>query len=131
MKIGINVLAVNFTRQCCFLILLAFLGGCAHQASVEERSNEWIARPLAELKQAMKSPDSYASKIGWKEKTYPLADGYYAFVEPVGPDCTIHWRINQRDIIVDHRTEGSGCKLTATEEKNLWNLSPKSSRWNF
>lgn len=119
-----------------YLALLALLiAGCAHQVTVEDLTNEWISRPLSELKESMKQPDSYASKIGWHEKTYPLADGYYAFVEPVGPDCTIHWRINQRDIIVSYRAEGSGCKMSdadvANQGSNIWNLSPKKSSWDF
>ncbi len=97
------------------LLLLVFLAGCAHQISVEDLSNEWIARPLSELKQAMKSPDSYASKIGWEEKTYPLANGYFAYVEPISPDCSIHWSVNQRDIIVDYRAIGSGCQRARPE----------------
>ena len=115
----------------CLLLLLLFPTGCAHQLSVEELGNEWIARPLAELKQHMKSPDTYAAKIGWQEKTYPLANGYYAYVEPLSPDCSIHWSVNQRDIIVDYRATGSGCQRTSREgsEDNMQKVTPPSARW--
>jgi len=112
------------------LFLTVVLTGCAHQTSIEEISNEWISRPLDELKQQMKNPNSYASKIGWQEKTYPLANGYYAFVEPVSENCFIHWRINQRDIIVDAQSEGKGCKLNSDNNSSgFWKTSPKQSMW--
>ena len=119
------------TNKWCLLLLLLFLAGCTHQISVEALSNEWIARPLSELKQAMKSPASYASKIGWQEKIYPLANGYYAYVEPLSPDCSIHWSVNQRDIIVDYRAIGSGCQRTISEdsENSVQKMTKPTSVW--
>ena len=111
------------------LLLLLFPTGCAHQLSVEELSNEWISRPLAELKQHMKSPDSYAAKTGWQEKTYPLANGYYAYVEPLSPDCSIHWSVNQRDIIVDYRAIGNGCQRAAENSENTMQTVTKPSAY--
>ena len=58
-----------------FSVIHSFLVRCASPIYVNEHAKNWIARPLSELKQAMKSPDSYASKSGWKETTYPLAMG--------------------------------------------------------
>ena len=113
---------------------ILLLTGCAtSQIAVEDIGNDWVSRPLAELKQSMKNPDSYASKIRWQEKTYPLASGYYAFIEPIGPDCAIHWRINQRDIIVGYQSEGNGCKQSDSQSNNssIWNLSPKKSAWDY
>jgi len=120
-----------YTKKWYCLLLLVFLSACASQVRVEELSSEWIARPLQELKQAMKSPDSYASKIGWQEKTYPLANGYYAFVEPISPDCSIHWSVNQRDIIVDYRAKGSGCVRTSSpsSENNIQNMTKPTDNW--
>ncbi len=77
--------------------------------SSEHLSSEWIARPLSELKEAMKSPDSYASKIGWQETNYPLANGNYVFVEPLSDDCAAHWEINKGGIIIGYQAKGSGC----------------------
>ena len=115
----------------CILLLLLFPTGCAHKLSVESLSNEWIARPLADLKQHMQSPDSYAAKTGWQEKTYPLANGYYAYVEPLSPDCSIHWSVNQRDIIVDYRAIGSGCQRAADEasEDNMQKITKPATNW--
>jgi hypothetical protein len=91
------------------LLCIILLGGCASQMSYEDLGSQWIARPLAELKQKMEDPGSYASKIEWKETTYPLRDGDYVFVEPIGADCSIHWKINQKDIIIGYQPKGKGC----------------------
>jgi hypothetical protein len=78
--------------------------------SLEDRSRNWLGRPLSELKQEMKSPDSYASKIGWKETTYPLANGDFAYVEPVSADCSVHFEISQGGTVIGYRAIGNGCK---------------------
>ena len=54
---------------------------------------------MTELKQEMKSPDSYASKIGWKETTYPLPNRNFVYIEPVSADCSVHWEVNEGGII--------------------------------
>jgi len=92
------------------LLYIVLLYGCAPQLSVEDLSREWIARPLSELKQEMKSPDSYASKIGWKETTYPLPNRNFVFIQPVGADCSVHWEVNEGDIIIAYQAKGKGCK---------------------
>jgi hypothetical protein len=98
-----------------FLVLVVLLCGCGARLYVEEHGNQWISRPLSELQQEMSSPESYASKIQWQEKTYPLANGYYMFVEPLSPDCFMHWDINPRDKIVGYRAVGSGCEQKRSE----------------
>jgi len=98
------------------LLYIILLYGCASQMSVEDRSRDWIARPLSELKQEMKSPDSYASKIGWKETTYPLANGNFVYVEPVSVDCSVHWEISQSGIIIGYQAKGNGCKQVGVSD---------------
>ncbi len=92
------------------LLYIVLLYGCASQKSFEDFGRNWITRPLSERKQEMKSPDSYASKIGWKETTYPLANGNSVYVEPVGADCSIHWEVNQGGIIIGYQAKGNGCR---------------------
>ncbi len=92
------------------LFHIILLCGCASQMSVEDRGRHWITRPLSELKEEMKNPDSYASKIGWKETTYPLANGNFVYVEPVSVDCSVHWEISRNSIIIGYKAQGNGCK---------------------
>ena len=92
------------------LLCLIPLFGCASQQSLEDLSGKWIARPLSELKEEMKNPESYASKIGWKETTYPLANGNSVYVEPIRANCFVHWEISESGIIIGYQAKGSGCK---------------------
>ncbi len=95
--------------------------------SVEDRSRDWITRPLSELKQEMKRPDSYASKIGWKETTYPLANGNFVYVEPVSVDCSVHWKISQSGIIIGYQAKGTGCKQEGVSDDYKMSSKRQSS----
>ncbi len=90
------------------LFFLFLLCGCASQTTREDRMTSWITRPLSELKQEMNRPDSYATKVGWKESTYQLANGNVVYIEPVSIDCSVHWEINQGGIIIGYQVKG--CK---------------------
>ncbi len=103
----------------CLMFLIVFLNGCATQIAVDERGGEWIARPLSELKQDMNRPDTYASKIGWKETTYSLANGNYVYVEPIRNDCFLNWEINSGGIIVGYQSKGSGCAQDSPYDDRL------------
>ena len=73
------------------------------------------------------SDDTYASKTNWEETTYPLAKGYFIFVEPFNEDCLIHWKINPRGIILSYFPEGNGCgsaRGTAHETSQIEDVSP-------
>lgn len=100
-----------FFGKCGLILCLFVVYGCASQVKISALVHEWVARPLSELKQSMKEPDSYASKIKWKEATYPLANGNYVFVEPVGKDCNVHWEVHPNGMIVGYRAVGSGCEF--------------------
>jgi hypothetical protein len=112
--------------SCCrwiFVFSLLVMAGCASQAVfIEEHGNEYVARNVDELRDYMNSPQSYASKAKWKEITYPMADGYYGFVEPIGKGCDMHWRVNQRNKIVGYEAKGEGCDRTKTSDLELINL---------
>jgi hypothetical protein len=108
--------------------------GCSHHLYIEEHAQEWLARPVSELRDDMKRPDSYASKIKWEETTYPLSNGYYVFVEPLAKDCNMHWDVNNRDRIIGYRTAGTGCEFksseTSTDNPNtLQTVTKPSNRW--
>ncbi len=102
-------------------LFIMLLYGCASQMSLEDLSRNWLARPLSELKEEMKRPDSYSSKIGWKETTYPLANGGFVYVEPVRADCSVHWEISQSGIIVGYQGKGDGCKGGGGPDYNIIN----------
>jgi hypothetical protein len=114
---------ISSFRNWIFILALVILSGCASQSVfIEEHGNQFVARHIDELKQDMSLPSSYAFKVKWKETTYPMADGYYGFVEPIGKDCAIHWRVNQRNKIVGYEPQGSGCDLSKSSDMELINL---------
>jgi len=115
-------------NQWCLLWVLVVLYGCAGQIQVEDHGKAWISRPLSELQEAMNRPDSYASKIGWKETTYPLANGDSVFIEPLADDCFIHWEVTPGGVILGYRPVGSGCERKSGFGKtgvNAITTSPK------
>jgi hypothetical protein len=103
------------------LLYIILLCGCASQIPRENLSRNWTARPLSELKQEMKSPDSYASKIGWKETTYPLANGNFVYIEPVSADCSIHWEINKSGLIIGYQAKEKYCKQREESNNSIIN----------
>jgi len=111
-----------------WLLLTVMVCGCATPMYVDNYSDQWISRPLAELKQAMNRPDSYASRTGWQETTYSLNNGYYVFVEPLSKECSIHWDVNPRDLIVGYRAVGSEC-AQKRPGNNLQTITPRNSMW--
>ncbi len=121
---------IMIIKKWIFLLFFVFSWSCSSHLYVEDRANDWISRPLSELKESMSRPDSYASKIGWQETTYPLASGYYVFVQPIGKECSILWKINPRDIIVDYSSSGSNCEQKDTgHADNFQKISPPASAW--
>ena len=91
-------------------MFMLFLQGCLSQiAPVSKAAPTWIGSPIKDMQNVMSRPGSYASRIGWKQKTYKLDNGNWVFVEPVYPTCFVHWEINPEGIIVNYKTEGKGC----------------------
>ena len=119
--------SVNTVWLPLYLILLC---GCASQLSLEDHSRDWITKPLSELKQEMKSPDSYASKIGWNETTYPLANRNFVYIEPVSADCSVHWEVTQSGIIIGYQAKGNHCKQSEGPNNiNIENTRTSTSPW--
>lgn len=74
--------------------------------SVEEYAkNYWIGQSVQELQEPLSRPNSYASRIGWKETTYKLDNGNWVYVEPVRKDCYVHWEVNPQGVIIGSRVE--------------------------
>ena len=77
----------------------------------------------------MDSPDSYASKIGWKETTYPLVNGNYVFVEPFSKDCSLHWEVTPGDTIIGYRPVGSGCDQGSSSDSMIKTITAPSKNY--
>jgi hypothetical protein len=113
------------SRKWFFLLFTVLLFGCAsREIVIEDHKKEFIARPLAELKAEVNRPDSYASKIGWKQTTYSLANGDYVYVEPVRQECFLHWVINPEGTIVGADIKGKGCEGMGGYETQRSPLKP-------
>jgi hypothetical protein len=106
----------------CSLLILAGCSSATQAVFIEDHGHEYTARNLEELKEYMNSPESYASKVKWKEITYPMVDGYYGFVEPIGKNCDMHWRVNRKTRIVGYDTKGPGCDTTRSSDLEFGNL---------
>jgi len=91
-----------------FMLFFLVFGCMSQIVSIEEHTNGMLGHPIHEIQTAMARPSSYASRIDWKETTYPLQNGHWVFVEPE-PRCLIHWEVNQEGIIVDFSTKGGSC----------------------
>ncbi|HAK89388.1 MAG: hypothetical protein A2X55_10750 [Nitrospirae bacterium GWB2_47_37] len=117
-------ISILLSKKLHLLLFIVFLYGCSSGISMKEHVNDWMSRPVSELKQAMKSPDSYASKIGWKETTYPLAGGNSVYVEPFSENCSIHWEITPRGTIIRYRAVGKGCEQESSSDAFIRNLMP-------
>jgi hypothetical protein len=96
-----------------------FLAGCMSQiVSLDQHTRSWIGHPIANMKASVERPQSYASSIGWKEKTYPLENGNWVFIEPDTLRTFVHWEVNPQGIIVGYAAEAVGRGET-TEGKNF------------
>jgi len=89
------------------LLSIPLLIGCFHNiGTIEEFTQYWIGRPIEETRKQVRDSHSYASRIGWQEKTYKLDNGNWVYVEPDSPGCFIHWEVNPQGIIVGYKLEG-------------------------
>jgi hypothetical protein len=85
-----------------------FVAGClANIPSISDYTTNKIGRPIEKQRERVQHPRSYASRIGWKEETYSLANGNWVYIEPDSPGCFIHWEVNPKGIIVAYQLEGN------------------------
>lgn len=91
-----------------FILFIAFLfaGCCSQIISIDEYTKQGIGRPIDEKKKSGNNPGSYASRTGWKEKTYQLGNGNWVYVELDSKNCFIHWEVNSKGIIIGYKLEG-------------------------
>jgi len=90
------------------LFITLFAVSCLSQiVSIEDYTKNWIGKPIERKKKSTLRPESYASRIGWKEKTYQLDNGNWVYVEPDSKNCFIHWEVNPQEIIFAYKLEGN------------------------
>ena len=93
------------------IVVVVFVALCVSScisqiASIGDYTKNWMGKTLEEKRKPTLRPESYASRIGWKEKTYRLDNGNWVYVEPDSPGCFIHWEVNPQGIIVGYKLEG-------------------------
>src|SRR6185369_14658762 len=96
---------ISSKRVILIILTLLLQVACGTIPKMEDYTKSGMGRPVDGLKASMARPSSYASRIGWQEKTYDLPNGNWVLVEPE-PRCMIHWEVNRQGIIVGYRTEG-------------------------
>jgi hypothetical protein len=69
-----------------------------------------VGRPIRIIRENDLHPGSYASRIGWHEKTYALGNGNWIYVHPDRPGCEIHFEVGSDDNVVSYRPIGDGCR---------------------
>ena len=90
------------------IFLVISINGCLRQIpTIGEYTNYWVGKPVEEKKKQTLRSTTYASRIGWKEKTYKLDNGSWVYVEPDSKNCFIHWEVNPEGIIVSYKLEGN------------------------
>jgi hypothetical protein len=87
------------------IVCFFFLAACSIP-SLKTYTKEAIGTPISRKIEIMSKPNSWATSIGWKEKTYKLDNGNWVYVEPDRPGCFIHWEVNPEGIIVGYHFEG-------------------------
>ena len=95
------------------LMLCILLVGCVSVPSPSHWAESGIGTHIDVLRaldaKAMADPRTYIHKIHWKETTYPLEDGNWVYVTPVGKGCFVHFEVNPEGIIVGYRLVGDLC----------------------
>jgi hypothetical protein len=88
----------------------ALLAACSTSIpGLKEWADPIIGHPIAIIRENDKRPGSYASRIGWKEKTYPLDDSRWVYVHADRPGCEIHFEVNADGNVLGYRAVGEGC----------------------
>lgn len=87
--------------------LSLLLWGCVNYIpTFKEWSSGLIGAPIRPLVEATQREGSFASRMGWEDRRYTLANGNWVYVFPAGRDCIVHAEVGGDDIIVNYWTEG-------------------------
>jgi hypothetical protein len=92
-------------------LLLSLLAGCNSQIpTLREWADQGIGQPVSQLQQIDARPESYASRIGWKTKTYALPNGNWVYVSPDRKDCEVHFEVDKAGLMIGYQLVGKGCR---------------------
>ena len=96
----------------CLLLLTAGIAACSVSQipTLKEYGDSAVGQNIAVIRDLVRNPNGRASQTGWQEKTYPLPNGHWVYVEPDRKNCEIHWEVNGEDVIVGYTPVGSGCR---------------------
>jgi hypothetical protein len=97
-------------RHLIILCAVAACSACQGIPTIDEWASPLIGMPVEHLRALDRRPESRASRIGWVEKTYPLRNGNWAYVQPTADRCELHFEVNPDGIIVGYRPMGEGCR---------------------
>jgi len=93
------------------VLLGSLLAGCNSQIpGLREWADQGIGRPVAEQQRLDAEPESYASRAGWKTKTYALPNGNWVYVSPDRKDCEVHFEVDKAGIMIGYQLVGKGCR---------------------
>ena len=92
------------------LVTIFVLLACNRIPTFEHWSKGLIGIRIEVLKEVVNREGSYASQIGWKERTYTLENGNWVYVFPDSKDCIVHAEVNPEGIIIGFKTEGEHCE---------------------
>ena len=91
------------------LVLSYSCGGHGQIEPVPDFARDFVGQPLERYKAIGRRSETYASRIGWQEKTYDLPNGNWVYVAPVKRNCTILWEVDKTGVIVGYKLEGTRC----------------------
>jgi hypothetical protein len=94
------------------LLLTAGIGACSSSQiqTLDEYGKACVGLNIAVVRDLTRGPNSYATRVGWEEKSYALANGHLVYVQPDRPNCEIHFEVDSEGIIVGYTPMGTGCR---------------------
>jgi hypothetical protein len=107
-----NVRLLPDMRAPAYASIVVMCLSCASQIpSVRDYASATIGISIDQYKATLGRPQSYASRIGWKERTYDLPNGNWVYVAPEAKDCLVHWEVSRAGTIIGYSLEGRGCDV--------------------
>ena len=108
------MIKVAFQKSIIYLMLFTtiFLYGCVSEERFILSREYAIGSSYQVIRTINASNRSYHYRIGWKEKYTILENENKEYENPVlNGTCTVFWEVDEDDIIVGYRYQGSYCKI--------------------